>query len=144
MTFLPWLVGGPLLGGLADRCPRRTVMVACNVLSALLVAALAVPGQPVALLCVVLFLAVLLESPFLSARAALIADILPDDRYVLASALNNLTVQLAQVLGFAVGGALVAVLGRAAGSVSRCSHVPAVGCHGQTPGSQPARGRRSR
>jgi predicted MFS family arabinose efflux permease len=54
---------------------------------------------------------VLLESPFLSARAALIADILPDDRYVLASAVSNLTVQVAQVFGFAVGGVLVAFVG---------------------------------
>ncbi len=39
-TYLPWLVGGPLLGGLADRYPRRTVMIVCNLLSAGLVAVL--------------------------------------------------------------------------------------------------------
>jgi predicted MFS family arabinose efflux permease len=59
----------------------------------------------------VLFVVVLLESPFLSARAALIADILPDDRYVLASAVSNLTGQASQVFGFAAGGALVAFVG---------------------------------
>ena len=110
-TFLPWLVGGPLLSGVADRHPRRTVMMACHLLSALLVALLAIPGLPVFLLCAVLFLVVLLESPFLSARAALLADVLTDDRYVLASALNNMTFQLAQVVGFVTGGALVAVIG---------------------------------
>lgn len=110
-TFLPWLLGGPLLGGIADRLPRRTVMVTCNVLSALLVALLALPRLPIPVLCGLLFVVVLLESPFLAARAALIADVLPDDRYVLASALNNLTSQAAQVVGFAFGGALVAVVG---------------------------------
>jgi len=110
-TFLPWLIGGPLLGGLADRYRRRTVMVVCNLASAVLVAVLAIPGQPIGLLCTLLFIVVLLESPFLSARAALIADVLPDDRYVLASALSSLTIQLAQVLGFAAGGALVALVG---------------------------------
>jgi MFS family permease len=110
-TFLPWLLGGPLLGGIADRFPRRTVMVTCNGLSALLVALLALPLLPIPVLCGMLFVVVLLESPFLTARAALIADVLPDDRYVLASALNNLTGQMAQVIGFAFGGALVAVVG---------------------------------
>jgi predicted MFS family arabinose efflux permease len=111
ITYLPWLVGGPLLGGLGDRYRRRTVMVTCSLLSAVLVAMLAVPGLPLVAMCGVLFVVVLLESPFLSARAALIADILPDDRYVLASAVANLTSQLTQVLGFAVGGALVAFVG---------------------------------
>jgi MFS family permease len=111
MTFLPWLIGGPLLGGVADRYPRRTVMLACHLLSALLVALLAIPGLPIAVLCAVLFVVVLLESPFLSARAALLADVLTDDRYVLAIALNNVTFQLAQVLGFVTGGALVAIIG---------------------------------
>jgi MFS family permease len=110
-TYLPWLLGGPLLGGLADRYPRRTVMVTCNVLSAVLVATLALPSLPIWALCGLLFVVVLLEAPFLSARAALVADVLPDDRYVLASAVTNVTIQLGQVLGFAVGGALVAALG---------------------------------
>src|ERR671911_2563298 len=46
VTYLPWLIGGPLLGGLADRYPRRGVMVACQLLSAVLVALMAVPGMP--------------------------------------------------------------------------------------------------
>jgi MFS family permease len=110
-SYLPWLLGGPLLSGVADRYPRRTVMVVCNVLSAGLVVLLASPQLPVGALCALLFFVVLLESPFLSARAALIADILPDDRYVLASAMGNLTVQVTQVVGFAAGGALVAIMG---------------------------------
>ena len=36
ISFLPWIIGGPLLSGLADRLPRRDVMVACDV----------APGQP--------------------------------------------------------------------------------------------------
>lgn len=111
VTFLPWVVGGPLLGGLADRFPRRTVMLTCSLLSVALVAALAVPGLPLPVLCALLFVVVLLESPFLSARSALLVDVLPDDRYVLASAVGNVTGQAVQVLGFAGGGALVAIIG---------------------------------
>ncbi len=111
VTYLPWVVGGPLLGGLADRFRRRSVMVVCSLISACLVVLLAVPGLPLPLLVGTLFLVVLLESPYLSARAALLVDVLPDDRYVLASGVGNVTSQAAQLAGFAGGGALVAVIG---------------------------------
>jgi predicted MFS family arabinose efflux permease len=111
VTYVPWLIGGPLLGGLADRFPRRTVMTTCQLVSAALVALMAVPGMPLAVLAVLLFVVILAESPFLSARASLLVDVLPDDRYVLASALNQLTIQGAQVVGFAAGGALVRLIG---------------------------------
>ncbi len=111
VTYLPWLVGGPLLGGLADRYPRRTVMLICQLIAAVLVGLMAVPGIPLVVLAVLLFVVILAESPFLSARASLLVDILPDDRYVLASAINQLTIQGTQVLGFAVGGALVFQIG---------------------------------
>lgn len=107
VTYLPWLVGGPLLGSLADRYPRRTVMVWCQLISAALVAAMAVPGMPLLLLAALLFVVILVESPFLSARASLLVDVLPDDRYVLASAVNQLTNGGSLVLGFAAGGGLV-------------------------------------
>jgi predicted MFS family arabinose efflux permease len=111
VTYVPWLIGGPLLGGLADRLPRRTVMVCCQLLSAVLVALMAVPGIPLFVLATLLFVVILAESPFLSARASMLVDILPDDRYVLASALNQLTIQGAQVVGFAAGGALIGLIG---------------------------------
>jgi MFS family permease len=108
VTMLPWLIGGPLLSGLADRHPRRTVMIVCSLVSGAFIAAIAVPGLPLVVLVVLLFLAVLLEPPFLSARAALLTEVLPDDRYLLASTLSNITQQAGQVLGFAAGGLVVA------------------------------------
>lgn len=111
VTYLPWLIGGPLLGGLADRYPRRAVMITCQLVSAALVALMAVPGMPLTVLAGLLFVVILVESPFLAARASLLVDVLPDDRYVLASAMNQLTIQGAQVLGFAGGGAVVLWLG---------------------------------
>ena len=111
VTYVPWLVGGPLLGGLADRLPRRTVMVCCQLTSAVLLVLMALPGMPLIALAALLFVVILAESPFLSARASLLVDVLPDDRYVLASALNQLTIQAAQVIGFAVGGGLIRLIG---------------------------------
>ncbi|MEU4545813.1 MFS transporter [Nonomuraea dietziae] len=111
LTYLPSIVGGPLLSGLADRFARRRVMIVCDLLRALLVAVMAVPGMPFAALCVLVFFVVLLSAPFSAARAALLPEILLGDRYVAGSALQNITNQAIQMLGFAAGGAMIAFMG---------------------------------
>lgn len=111
LTFLPDLLGGPLLSGLADRYPRRSVMVSCDVLRAALVAVMAIPGTPLWVLGVLLFFLELGAAPFNAARAATLPSVLEGDRYVLGSAVSNLTYQAALLLGFGTGGALVAQVG---------------------------------
>ncbi|GLX02993.1 MFS transporter [Microtetraspora sp. NBRC 16547] len=111
LTYLPPIVGGPLLSGLADRYPRRRIMLACDVLRAGLVAVMAIPGMPFGALCGLVFCVVLLSAPFSAARAALLPEILEGDRYVVGSALQNVTNQAVQMLGFAAGGAVIAGLG---------------------------------
>src|ERR1051326_5068197 len=49
-SIVPTFLGGILLSSLADRLPRREVMIACDVIRALLVCAMVVPGVPIALL----------------------------------------------------------------------------------------------
>lgn len=110
VTMVPWLIGGPLLGWLGDRYPRRTVMIVCDLAGAGLIAVMAVPGQPLPALYVLLFAATLLAGPFGAARAALVRDVFPDDdRYAAATALTAVTGQFAQVAGFAAGGFLAAL-----------------------------------
>ncbi|MEO3862111.1 MFS transporter [Acrocarpospora sp. B8E8] len=111
LTYLPPIIGGPLLAGLADRFPRRRVMLLCDLLRAGLVAIMAIPGTPFGVLCALVFLVVLLSAPFSAARAALLPEILEGDRYVMGSALQNMTNQAVQMLGFAAGGAVIAGLG---------------------------------
>lgn len=111
LTFLPDVVGGPLLSGLADRFPRRRIMVICDIGRAVLVALMAIPGAPLWILCVLLIAVQLLASPFQAARAALLPAILTGDRYVLASSVSNITAQAAQLAGFVAGGTLVAAFG---------------------------------
>ena len=110
-SVVPTFVGGITLSGLADRLPRRAVMIACDLIRVALVAVMAVSGMPTAVLVVLLFLVTLIGAPFLSARAALYPDILPGDLYVLGTAVTITTLQFAQVVGFAVGGAVVGFFG---------------------------------
>lgn len=111
LTLLPELVGGPMLSWLADRHPRRGLMVVCDLVRAGLVAAMAVPGTPLWPLCALVVAVQLSQSPHLAARAALLPTIAPGERYPTASAVVNLTAQLGQLAGFAAGGAAVAALG---------------------------------
>lgn len=110
-SYLTWLLGGPVLSALADRLPRRRLMVGCDVVRALLVLGLVVPGLPLWALFSLLVAIGLLAPPFDSARSALLADLLVGDRYVVGSALSNAIGQAGQVAGFLTGGALVALLG---------------------------------
>jgi hypothetical protein len=65
---------------------------------------------PFTAFCVLLFCTVLTGVPFSSARAALMPDVLPGDKFVLGSAIGNITFQASQILGFVAGAAVVAVL----------------------------------
>jgi MFS family permease len=110
-SVVPVFIGGFTLAGLADRWPRRRVMMACDLGSALLVGLMALPAMPIAARIGLLVLVTMISAPFISARAALYPDILDGDRYVLGTAVTLTTIQFAQVLGFALGGAVVAFVG---------------------------------
>lgn len=110
MSYVPWVLGGPTLSALADRLPRRQVMITCDLLRMVIIALIAVPGMPLAAMISLLFFAYLFEPPFRSARAALTPEILEGDRYIVGNALIGTTTQLCMAIGFLAGGALVAVL----------------------------------
>jgi MFS family permease len=117
VTLLPWVVGGLALSGIADRFPRRRVMVICDaarmVLVCLmaLVSLLATARAGLWIMVALLFVVTLLDSPFKSARSAMMPDILPGERYVLGTAVSQTTLQVGMVSGFALGGLVVALLG---------------------------------
>ncbi|HEX7353268.1 MAG TPA: MFS transporter, partial [Mycobacteriales bacterium] len=110
VTFLPALISGPLLGVLADTRPRRSLMIVCDLARAGIVALMLIPGLPVAALLTLLFAVSALDPPFNAARAALLPDVLAGERYAVGQALTGVTLQVSQVVGFGVGGALVVAL----------------------------------
>lgn len=110
LTFLPALVGGGLLASLADRYPRRTVMVICDLICAALVAVMAIPGTPLLVVGAALVGVTMTGSLFRSARLALLPDLLSGEQFVLGMAIRSITLQTAQLIGFAGGGVLIAAL----------------------------------
>jgi Major Facilitator Superfamily len=109
--YLPWVIGGLFLAGIADRRPRRSVMVCCDAARTVLVAAMAAPAVPLPALIALLFAATMFAAPFQSARASITPDILDGDRYALGTAVLQATALAAQVAGASAAGTAVAFLG---------------------------------
>lgn len=108
VSYLPWLVGGPLLATLAERHRYRQVMVTCDLVRMALMLLVAIPGNPPWVVLALLFGATLANPPSQAARSALMPMILPGDRLVVGLSLNASTGQAAQVVGYLLGAAIAA------------------------------------
>lgn len=111
LTFVPAVLGGVLLSGLADRYPRRAVVVTTDVVRGLLAAAMAVPGLPLWLLWALIGVLTLAAAPFKAAQLALLPDVLPGPLFQAGMGLRQITTQAVQVAGFGLGGVLVTATG---------------------------------
>jgi MFS family permease len=109
--YLPWVIGGLFLAELADRYPRRSVMVVCDVVRAVLVGAMVLPHMPIGALVALLFVATMFAPPFDSAKASVTPDILQGERYVLGTAALQMTLLAGEVIGAVGGGIAVAFIG---------------------------------
>ncbi|MBP2324850.1 MFS family permease [Kibdelosporangium banguiense] len=111
LSTLPDLIGGPVLAGLADRFPRRAVMVTADLGRALLLLVMAIPGMPLGGLWALLFAIRLLDSPFNSAYISTMSVVLPGKKLVRGSAVTQLVNHIAYTIGYGLGGVVVGVTG---------------------------------
>jgi MFS family permease len=111
MTLLPPLVTASLLTGLADRYPRRTVLVWTDVARAALVGVIAIPGLPLAVAIALLAAMVGLQPLFMAARNATLPTLLPGEAYNVGLGVMGVTDTATQVIGFVGGGLVVASFG---------------------------------
>jgi predicted MFS family arabinose efflux permease len=74
-----------------------------------LVLLVAIPGMPFVVLCVLVGIVSLLQPVFKSAQLALLPDVLGEERYLTGMAIRSISIQSAQMAGFAGGGLLIAV-----------------------------------
>lgn len=115
--FLPLLVLAPLGGLLADRLDKRRVLYftqsASGVIAgafALLIATGNIKVWMIYLLALALGLVNVLDNP---TRQSFISEMVPSDQLANAVTLNSVTINLARVLGAALGGLIVAAVGLA-------------------------------
>ncbi|MEV4925463.1 MFS transporter [Streptomyces roseoverticillatus] len=108
LGFLPYLLGGTLLAGVADRYPARRVLVVCNLLCAASTVVMALPGAPVAVLLAMRCSSALIGPVLAGTRSATLGDVLGEgDLFVLGRSLIRIVTQGAQLAGFAAGGLLL-------------------------------------
>ncbi|MFD7677918.1 MFS transporter [Streptomyces sp. NPDC060187] len=111
LGFLPYLVGGTLLAGVADRFPARRVLVVCDLVCAGCVAVMVVPGAPIAVLLAMRAALAVVAPVFQGTRTATLADVLGDgELFVLGRSLLRIVSQSALLTGFGLGGLLLTVV----------------------------------
>lgn len=113
-TILPVFLIGPIAGIYVDRWNRKYTMVFCDLLRGLLVffipliIAYSKSMPPVYILVFVVFS---ITRFFLPSKMAIIPDIVRKDRLLLANSMTSTTMMIATIVGFGLGGILVAWLG---------------------------------
>lgn len=118
LSFLPYLLFGPFAGAWVDRTDRRRVMIASDVLRALLL--LAVPtlaaatgGLGFGLVVGIGFLLATFSTPFLPARDALLPSLIGARSLPRWNAVMQTSGQLAMIVGLVLGGVLLGAGGDA-------------------------------
>jgi MFS family permease len=110
LTFIPSVLGGALLSGLADRYPRRAVLVVTDLARVVLAAVMALPGLSLPALWGCVALLSVGSGPFKAAQLAILPQVLRGDAYTAGLALRQFTSQTAQLVGFAAGGFLLVAI----------------------------------
>lgn len=115
LQFGPSLVLGPFAGAIIDRYPRRSILFATQVSSGILAAALwlltflgVVQLWHVYLLATLLGLVTALDNP---TRQAFVSEMVPTSHLLNAISLNSVQFNVARIVGPAIAGALIALLG---------------------------------
>ncbi|MGH3438304.1 MAG: MFS transporter [Sciscionella sp.] len=112
LTFLPALIGGLGFAQLADRYPRRAVLVVSTSVQAVFIGGMAVPGMPLTAMCALLFAAGIAQAPALAAQNAITREILAVDTvYYRSQDLRAVTTNTVMLVGLAAAGVLVTLLG---------------------------------
>lgn len=107
---LPRVLFSPVAGALADRLPRRAIMVAADLLRAVLVLALVFVDQPVGILALV-FAAAVVGTFFNPASSAMLPSLVKQEELVTAGSLSVMTERLAMLLGNGLGAVVLMAVG---------------------------------
>ncbi|MCP2300972.1 MFS transporter [Actinokineospora globicatena] len=111
LTFLPDVVAGPLLSGLADRFPRREVMAVAALSQAVLVGVMAIPGAPIWLVAACVALESAAQAPFKAAQTAHARVLLGNEHLAAGQARLTTLREVGQLVGLAGAVAVVGFLG---------------------------------
>ncbi len=136
--LLPQAIGAMTLLALADRVPPRGFLAGWTAVKAAVAASFATGVLPIWAMLVLLMAFGAVDALTGGVRAAVIADIVPGG-FVLGRSVMNVSVGAMQIVGFAVGGTIVAAMGPgralavAAGLIALSALVQWVGLRSRPP-----------
>jgi MFS family permease len=110
VVVLPFLGPGQAITAWAERFPRRSVLIAADVVRSSCYVAIALPA-PIGVRFALLLVASLADPPFLSVRRAMVPTLVPDDRYNDAVTLTAFTTEACILGGAALAGVLTQWIG---------------------------------
>lgn len=108
VVAVPWIAVAPVAGVLADRWPKRSVMIGSDLTRAVIVIGL-VFAPNLAVLLVLAGLKTTVSTLFNPSEQATIRTVVPDDELYAANALSQFVLQSTKVVGPALGGLLVSL-----------------------------------
>jgi MFS family permease len=106
VVALPWIVVAPFAGVLADRWPKRSVMIGADLARAALVFGF-IFAPNIYVLLVLVGLKTIFSTLFQPAEQATIRMVVPEAELNSANALSQIVIQSTKVLGPALGGVVV-------------------------------------
>jgi MFS family permease len=109
--FLPQAAGALTLMSLADRLPPRAALTWWGIAQTALLGVLAWGALPVWAALLLVVAGGLGDAVTGAISSAVLVDVLPDDAYVLGRSMLNVSVGVMQIVGYAVGGTLIATTG---------------------------------
>ena len=114
LQVFPQVFVGPIAGVVNDRISRRKVMIAADLMRALIVACMLLVRSPsiVWLVYPLLFCETVMWSFFEPARSSVIPNVVASDDVIVANTLSSTTWSFNLAIGSTVGGMVAALLGR--------------------------------
>ena len=107
---LPALLFGPIAGVVVDRYDKKRVMILCDIVRAAFVAMLPFVTSLFQVYAII-FLVSSVSRFFYPARSAIIPQLVSDRQLMVANSLSQSTYQVSAIAGYALGGALVGIVG---------------------------------
>ncbi|MDD3906196.1 MAG: MFS transporter [Candidatus Omnitrophica bacterium] len=108
-TIIPVFVVGPIAGAWVDRLDRRKIMVISDILRGTLVLLipLFIRANQILLVYLAIFLIFSIARFFIPSKMALIPELVPKDKLLVANTLNDATHMIGNVVGLVVAGVIV-------------------------------------
>lgn len=108
-TIIPVFIVGPIAGAWVDRLNRRKIMVISDILRGAIVLAipLFIRAHQILLVYLAIFLTFSIARFFVPSKMALIPELVPKEKLLVANTLNDTTHMIGNVVGLVVAGIIV-------------------------------------